>query len=259
MIALVTANAELVALIRGAERILVFTGAGISTGSGIPDFRGPQGVWKTKEPVLYQDFMSSDSARREYWAQKAEGWASFRDAEPNATHAAVVALERAGKIAAVVTQNIDGLHEKAGTSRDVLVELHGTNRAVECQSCGERSDPQAHFDAIDAGGPPPACHCGGWLKPATISFGQSLERDDLVRAAEAASSADLAIALGSTLSVHPAATIPLLAVERGAAYVVINRGAAEHDHLDALTLRLDGDVAELLPPAVEAALKPPRA
>jgi NAD-dependent deacetylase len=134
MIAGVTANAELVELIRGADQILIFTGAGISTNSGIPDYRGPQGVWKTKEPVLYQDFMSSDAARREYWAQKAEGWTSFRDAEPNETHAAIVSLERAGKIAAVVTQNIDGLHEKAGTSRELLVELHGTNRAVECQS-----------------------------------------------------------------------------------------------------------------------------
>jgi len=251
----VTANTELVELIRNATRILIFTGAGISTNSGIPDYRGPQGVWKTKEPVYYQDFMSSDAARREYWAQKAEGWASFRDAEPNETHAAIVALERAGEIAAVVTQNVDGLHEKAGTSRERLIELHGTNRAVECQSCGARSDPQAHFDAIEAGGPPPRCHCGGWLKPATISFGQSLRRDDLVRAAEAAQSADLAIALGSTLSVHPAATIPLLAVERGAAYVIINRGPTEHDHLAALTLRLEGDVGEMLPPAVEAALR----
>lgn len=254
-----SANRELVELLRGAQRILIFTGAGISTGSGIPDYRGPQGVWKTKEPVMYQDFMSSDAARREYWAQKAEGWASFRDAAPNATHTAIVALERAGKVAAVVTQNIDGLHDKAGTSRELLVELHGTNRAVECQSCGERSDPQVHFDAIEAGGPPPTCRCGGWLKPATISFGQSLRRDDLVRAAEAASSADLAIALGSTLSVHPAATIPLLAVERGVPYVIINRGLTEHDRLDALTLRLDGDVGELLPPAVDAALKPRRA
>lgn len=249
-----TPDETLVDLIGRAKRILVFSGAGISTGSGIPDYRGPQGVWKTKQPVMYQDFMSSDAARREYWAQKAESWASFRDAAPNAVHQAVVALEHAGKIACVVTQNIDGLHEKAGTSRKHLVELHGTNRAVECQSCNARSDPQPHFDAIEAGEPPPKCHCGGWLKPATISFGQSLRHDDLIRAAEAAQSADLVIALGSTLSVHPAATIPLLAAERGAAYVIVNRGPTEQDRLEVVTLRLEGDVGEIFPPAVTAAL-----
>jgi NAD-dependent deacetylase len=249
-----TPDQTLVDLLRNAERILIFTGAGISTNSGIPDYRGPQGVWKTREPVMYQDFMSSDAARREYWGQKAEGWASFRDAAPNDVHEAVVALERAGKIACVVTQNIDGLHEKAGTSRERLVELHGTNRAVECQSCGERSDPQAHFDAIEAGAPPPKCDCGGWLKPATISFGQALRKEDLVHAAEAAQSADLVVALGSTLSVHPAATIPLLAAERGARYVIINRGPTEHDRLAIVTLRLEGDVSALFVPAVTAAL-----
>jgi NAD-dependent protein deacetylase/lipoamidase len=244
---------RLVSLLRNAERIVVFTGAGISTNSGIPDYRGPKGVWKTSQPVMYQDFMSDDAARREYWSQKLHGWEAFRDAEPNDVHRAVVDLERAGKVTAVVTQNIDGLHAKAGTSADRLVEIHGTNRQVECQTCHTRSDPQAHFDAFRATGDPPICSCGGWLKPATISFGQALRPQDMQDASAAASSADLALSMGSTLSVHPAASVPLLAVERGAKYVIINRGPTEQDAI--ADLRLEGDVSALLVPAVAAALK----
>ena len=124
--------------LRGAQQILVFTGAGISTGSGIPDFRGPQGVWKQRQPVYYDDFMSSEAARVEHWDYKLEGRDAFRLAQPNAVHDAIVRLERAGKLRAVVTQNIDGLHSAAGTSAARLVELHGTNALVECQTCGWR-------------------------------------------------------------------------------------------------------------------------
>lgn len=134
---------RLVGYLRDSAKILVFTGAGISTGSGIPDFRGPDGVWKRRRPVYYHDFMISEAARIEHWDYKLEGWAAFRDARPNATHQAVVGLEHAGKLLMVVTQNIDGLHSKAGTSRERLVEIHGTNRLVECQSCHQLSDPRA--------------------------------------------------------------------------------------------------------------------
>src|SRR6187455_2520814 len=127
--------------LRQSERALIFTGAGISTGSGIPDFRGPNGVWKRRQPVYYEDFMRSEAARVEHWDFKSEGWEGFRDAKPTRTHEAIVKLECAGKVLAVVTQNIDGLHEKAGSSPAVLVELHGTNRWIECQSCGKRSEP----------------------------------------------------------------------------------------------------------------------
>ncbi len=247
-------NAELVDLIRSARRILVFTGAGISTTSGIPDYRGPRGVWKTRQPVYYQDFMASGEARLEYWDQKASDWESFRDAEPNRAHRAVVALERAGKVEMVVTQNIDGLHSKAGTHDDRLVEIHGSNRQIECQTCGQRSDPQAHFDAFVDTRKPPQCPCGGWLKPATISFGQALRQEDLLRAGRASLRADLVLAMGSTLSVYPAASIPLDAAKGGAAYVIINRGATEHDEMPELTLRLEGDVGEILAPSVELAL-----
>jgi NAD-dependent deacetylase len=245
---------ELSELIRDAERIFVFTGAGVSTGSGIKDFRGPQGVWKTRQPVYFDDFMSSEAARVEHWDQKLEAWPSFRDAGPNAVHRAVVDLERAGKLVMVVTQNIDGLHTKAGTSPELLVEIHGTNGAVECMSCHQLSDPGPHFERYAKTRKPPACACGGYLKPATISFGQALRAHDLGRAAEAATGCDLVVALGSTLSVYPAASFPLAAAERGASYVIINRGETDHDHHPSVTLRLEGDVVDLFPPAVRAAL-----
>jgi len=241
--------------LRASGRILIFTGAGISTGSGIPDFRGPEGVWKRRQPVYYHDFMRSEAARIEHWDYKLEGWATFRDAKPNATHEAIVQLERGGKVQAVVTQNIDGLHSRAGTSADKLVELHGTNSLVECQSCGRKSDPKPQFEFFRKAKQPPLCECGGFLKPATISFGQNLRKEDLERAERAAKAADLVVALGSTLSVHPAANIPLLTASRGMPYIVINRGPTDHDELPEVSLRIEGDVSEIFPAAVSAALR----
>jgi NAD-dependent deacetylase len=240
--------------LRASRHALIFTGAGISTGSGIPDFRGPQGVWKRRQPVYFQDFMTSEAARIEHWDYKLEGYDSFRDARPNAVHHAIVRLERAGKLRAVVTQNIDGLHSLAGTSAERLIELHGTNAVIECQSCHRRSDPEPHFDFFRCTRRPPVCDCGGFLKPATISFGQNLDAMQLDRAACAATEADLVIALGSTLSVYPAASFPLLAAERGAPYIIINRGATEHDEHPKVACRLEGEVSELFPAAVDAAL-----
>jgi len=249
------ADPRLVSYLQKAQHILLFTGAGISTASGIPDYRGPQGVWKRRQPVYYQEFMRSEAARIDYWDFKLETWALYKEARPNAVHHAVSQLERAGKIELVVTQNIDGLHLATGTSPEKLVELHGTDRAVECQTCHERSDPAPHFESFARTRKPPTCPtCGGHLKPATISFGQQLREEDLERATKGAAAADLAIALGSTLSVTPAADIPLLAAERGVPYVVINRGPTEHDLHPALMLRLEGDVAEIFPGAVGVAV-----
>jgi len=247
-------RAQLLQYLRSSADILVFTGAGISTGSGIPDFRGPTGVWKRRQPVYYDDFMRSEAARVEHWDYKLEGWAGFRDARPNATHVAIVQLEKAGKILAVVTQNIDGLHARAGTSASKLVELHGTNSYIECQTCGRRSNPEPHFENFRQTRRPPVCECGGFLKPATISFGQNLRVDDIKQAEEFASKADLVVSLGSTLSVYPAANIPLIAAARGVPYVIINQGPTEHDELREVTLRLDGDVAEIFPSAVAKAI-----
>jgi NAD-dependent deacetylase len=241
--------------LRASSRVLIFTGAGVSTGSGIPDFRGPQGVWTRRQPVYFQDFMTSEAARIEHWDYKLEGRDAFREAQPNAVHHAIVRLEKAGKLRSVVTQNIDGLHGLAGTSAERLVELHGTNALVECQSCHWRGDPEPHFEFFRINRQPPLCECGGFLKPATISFGQNLNPTELERAAEAAMETDLVVALGSTLSVYPAASFPLAAAQRGIPYIVINRGATDHDNEPSVTLRLEGEVSEIFPAAVDLALE----
>lgn len=225
---------ELVDLLSCSEHILIFTGAGISTPSGIPDFRGPQGVWKTRQPVYFQEFLASEDARIEYWDQKLEAWEAFRDAEPNSVHHAIADLERAGKVESVVTQNIDGLHAKAGTSSERLVEIHGTNAETECLDCGRRSKPDLYYKAFAETRKPPRCGCGGLVKAATISFGQNLRPDDIEHA-----------------------SIPIEAVKAGAKYVIINRGDTDHDAQSFVTLRLEGDVTDLFPPAVSTALARP--
>jgi NAD-dependent deacetylase len=198
--------------------------------------------------------MKSEAARVEHWDFKLEGWEGYRNARPNAVHHAIARLEQAGKLYMVVTQNIDGLHRLAGTSPDCLVEIHGTNLLVECQTCMQRSDPEPHFAWFKAHRKPPLCECGGFLKPATISFGQSLDAVQLYRAQSAALEADLVVALGSTLSVHPAATLPLIAAQRGVPYIIVNRGETDHDGEPFVTLRIEGDVSKHFPPAVDAAL-----
>lgn len=241
---------QLIADLRSAQRILAFTGAGLSTSSGIPDFRGPQGVWKRRSPVYYQELVESDAKRLEYWEYKVEGFDQFEGAQPNPAHHALVELDRLGRLEAVVTQNIDGLHQAAGLAEGKVIEVHGTNRHVECMSCGALSPPRPAVEAFLAERKVPRCACGGWLKFATISFGQALRRDVLERARRVAETADLVLALGSTLSVQPAASIPLVAVRRGARYVIINQGETDHDGV--AHLRIEGDVAAVLPAAVRA-------
>jgi NAD-dependent deacetylase len=248
-------DSRLVERLHASQRILVFSGAGVSTASGIPDFRGPGGVWTRRRPVYYDEFLASEAARVEYWDYKLETWEIYQHARPNDLHHALVALERSGKVVSIVTQNVDGLQRRAGTSPGLLVELHGTDLLVECQRCHATSDPSPHFARFKATRRPPCCACGGVLKSATISFGQSLRPTDLDRAAAAAVEADLVLALGSTLSVYPAASIPLLAAERGTPYIIVNRGPSEHDDHPAVTLRLEGDVTAIVPTAVEAALR----
>jgi NAD-dependent deacetylase len=247
-------NNHLSEYLRRSHRIMIFTGAGISTPSGIPDFRGPGGVWTKRTPVYYHDFMSSEAARIEHWDYKLEAWPAFRSARPNVVHDSIVRLERAGKVVAVVTQNIDGLHALAGSFADHLIELHGTNAFVECQTCLWQGDPEPHYDYFRVHRKPPLCRCGGFLKPATVSFGQNLKPEATGRAADAAQNADLVVALGSTLSVYPAASFPLMAARRGVPYVIINRGPTDHDNESSVSLRLDGELAAVFPAAVEVAL-----
>ena len=241
---------ELISRLREARRILVFTGAGISTASGIPDFRGPNGVWTKRQPVYFNEFLRSEDKRIEYWDYKLEAWAHFKDAQPNGAHRAIARLQSMGKVQAIVTQNIDGLHQAAGSPDDRVIEVHGTNRWVECLSCGQLAPPAGAMEYFKTHRRPPICGCGGLLKSATISFGQPLRRKVIDRAFAEAAQCDLLLALGSTLSVYPAAEIPLVALGRAASYVIVNQGPTEHDTL--ATLRIEGDVVEILPPAVEA-------
>ena len=240
---------QVVELFSRASRILVFTGAGISTGSGIPDFRGPQGVWKKRQPVYFQDFMASEAARIEHWDYKLEGHEAFRGAKPNAAHLALVELEKRGKLQMLVTQNIDGLHQDAGNDPDLVIELHGTNRKIECMSCGTLTDPDPAFEEFQRTRKPPTCPCGGLMKAATVSFGQAMPVDKMERAIREAEQADLAISIGSTLEVQPAASVPLVAARNGSPYVILNRGETAHDGV--ATHRLEGDAVEILPQILE--------
>ena len=243
---------ELSALIAAADAILIVTGAGVSTETGIPDFRGPQGVWNTQRPVMYQDFLANEEHRVTYWQQKVLAAETIEVAKPGAVHTACVELEEAGKLEAIVTQNIDGLHTIAGS--ESVIEVHGTGREAVCLDCDERSPIVPHLEAFTDTGVPPRCDCGGLLKPATISFGQQLDSMTMYNAMQAAKACDLAIAMGTTLTVYPAAEIPLVAARRGVRYVIINQGETEHDNLPYITLRIEAPVGPTFSQAVTDAL-----
>lgn len=226
---------EIANWLQTSKSTVAFTGAGISTESGIPDFRSPGGVWATSQPVYFDDFVASAEARREYWRQKSIAHRDFADAEPNLGHRILAKWEQSGRLQTLITQNIDGLHQIAG-SRTVC-ELHGTARSVVCLDCAERfSDVEGLVNEFLETEQPPVCsECGGMMKHATISFGQSLPTDVLEAANEACQRADLFLAMGSSLVVQPAASLPALAREHGARLVIINRDATPLDAIaDAL-------------------------
>lgn len=226
--------------LRGARAITVLTGAGISTESGIPDFRGPNGVW-TKNPAVqrmstFQVYVADPQVRVQAWRNRRDhpAWA----ARPNAGHRALVELEHAGRLRAVITQNIDELHQRAGSSPDRVIELHGTIFWVECVGCGRRAPMQDVLAQVDGGEPDPACpECGGIQKSATISFGQSLRPEVLDAAIEAALDCDLFLAVGSSLQVQPAADLCRVAVEAGARLVVVNAEPTPYDGIAGAVLR----------------------
>jgi NAD-dependent deacetylase len=211
-----------------SQSAVVFTGAGISTESGIPDFRSPGGIWATSQPVYFDDFLANASSRYEYWRQKAVSHKDFSGSQPNAGHRVLAAWQEAGLLKGVITQNIDGLHQEAG-SRDVI-ELHGTARYVACLECGERhpADPWVQ-QFLDTDQVPDCPRCGGIMKHATISFGQALDPGVLERAVEMSAAADLFFAIGSSLVVHPAAGLPQMAKRNGARLVIVNRTPTEQD------------------------------
>ena len=248
---LATATAKLRAMIETSERVMPFTGAGISTDSGIPDFRGPQGVW-TKNPAAektatLQHFLSSRDVRVQSWRNRLESDMWQRD--PNTGHYALVELERRGKMHGLVTQNVDGLHQKAGTNESFMVEVHGTIHRFKCLNCGDEGDITVVLDRVRDGEEDPACTvCGGILKSATISFGQALVPEVIARAMTVAGECDLMIAIGSTLQVYPVAGVVPLAKQSGARVVIVNAQPTAMDELaDAV---LNGPIGEILPAIV---------
>jgi NAD-dependent deacetylase len=238
-------------LLARATRIVVLTGAGISTDSGIPDFRGPQGVW-TKNPdaektATLSYYVSDPEVRKRAWRNRLDSpaWA----AEPNGGHRAIVDLERQGKLHTLVTQNIDELHQQAGTDPAKVVEIHGTMRQVACLSCGERAPMERALDRVRSGEEDPPCRtCGGILKSATISFGQNLVAEDLMRAQLAAETCDLLLAVGSSLTVYPAAGMVPIAKEAGAALVIVNGEPTPFDAIADAVVR--GSISEVLPAVI---------
>jgi NAD-dependent deacetylase len=238
--------------IRTAHQVVVLTGAGISTESGIPDFRGPQGIW-TKDPKAERlstliTYMSEPQVRVTAWKTRLEhpAWV----AQPGPGHRALVELEQKGKLDTLVTQNIDGLHLAAGSSHEALIEIHGTLREVVCMSCGERAPMERALDRVRAGETDPDCGtCGGILKSATISFGQNLIPADIERSQQAAATCDLFLAVGTSLQVYPVAYLPQLALDAGARLVIVNDQATPYDA--AADAVVNDRIGEVLPAMVE--------
>jgi NAD-dependent deacetylase len=229
--------AELARLIDRARRAVVFTGAGISTESGIPDFRSPGGIWTKMAPIDFSDFLASEEARRETWRRRFEADDTWRHARPNRGHRAVVELVRRGTAGAVITQNIDGLHQASGVPAEQVIELHGTSTYAHCLNCARRYEIAELRAAFERDESAPVCDaCGGWVKTATISFGQAMPVEPMRRAELETLAADLFIVAGSSLVVYPAAGFPELAKRNGAALVIVNREATGLDSLADLVL-----------------------
>jgi len=240
-----------VKLFKESKRISAFTGAGISTESGLSDFRSPGGVWDRFRIVTFQEFLSDHEARVEYWKMKKELFNEMKDAQPNKAHVALAELEKMGKLSCLVTQNIDGLHQHAGNLK--VTELHGTNREAVCLTCKNTWPIEIVQARLEAGEEDPRCqNCNGLIKPATISFGQAMPEDVMLRAYECATSCDLFLMVGSSLQVEPAASIPREAYRNGANLIFINRTETHWDNLAALLFRENaGDVLATLLSAIK--------
>jgi NAD-dependent deacetylase len=222
--------------LKQSSSAVAFTGAGVSTESGIPDFRSPGGIWSQSQPVYFDDFLAREDARFEYWRQKSAAHQDFTQASPNAGHRVLAAWQAAGRLRAVITQNIDGLHQLAGSTG--VIELHGTARSIACLSCHRRYDADPLVRQFLETKIVPACQaCGGLMKHATISFGQALDQQVLAHAMQRASEADLMLAIGSSLLVHPAASLPGIARDHGARLVIINRDPTPCDSSADLVIR----------------------
>ncbi len=240
------AQAELARLFAQSQRAVGFTGAGISTECGVPDFRSPNSPWMKNRPIDFSLFMSDPLAREEAWRRKFTMDDMYAGAQPGRGHRALAALVASGKMGAVITQNIDGLHLAAGTPAQKIIELHGNGTYAKCLACGKRHelvDVRAEFERTGAA---PECDCGGAVKSATISFGQAMPEDEMRRAHEEANACDLFLAIGSSLVVYPAAGFPIIAKRNGATLVIVNREETPLDEAADLVLR--GDIGSILSP-----------
>jgi len=246
-------------MILDAKKVVVFTGAGFSTESGVPDFRSPGGVWDKFDPseLNYPNFLRSEEVREKYWRMHKMMWETIRDARPNSGHYAVAELYSLGKLDCVITQNTDGLHQKAGVPGEMVLELHGTMMWVDCLDCRQRY-PRSHaHDKMLAGEKVPRCNsCNGLLKPATIAFGQSMPMRETAEAQRCSAGCDLFLAAGSSLVVYPAAQMPLIAKESGARLVIFNLTPTPHDyHADVVVSEKTGETLARVVAKVKARLK----
>jgi NAD-dependent deacetylase len=217
-------------LIDGAQRIVAFTGAGISTESGIPDFRSPGGIWTKYQPIYFDDFMSSEEMRRESWRRKFATDETMLKAEPNAGHRALAKLVEQGRMTAIITQNVDGLHQRSGVPASKIIELHGNATYASCLDCAQRYELEPIKKAFVADGTLPVCEkCDGIVKTATISFGQAMPEIQMARAQDETMRCDLFMVLGSSLVVYPAAGFPRIAKRRGAGLIILNRDPTDQD------------------------------
>ncbi len=240
---------ELVTLLAQARRVVVFTGAGISTESGIPDFRSPRGIWTKMAPIDFQDFLASPELRRESWRRRFAMEEMFARVQPNAGHRAVARLVEQGRVSHVITQNIDNLHQDSGVPDARVIELHGNTRYAKCLDCGARLELGPIRTHFEAHGDPPDCgSCGGIVKTATISFGQAMPEEEMARAEAATLACDLFVVLGSSLVVYPAAGFPALARRNGVRLAIVNRDPTDLDSVADLVLHSD------IGPTLEAAV-----
>lgn len=223
---------EFAARVKTSKALVFFTGAGISTDSGVPDFRSPGGVWSRYQPVLFQDFLANESARVQHWQLKKATYELYKTVQPNLAHFAICEFDQRGQLSGLITQNIDGLHALAGISEEKLVELHGTDRLVTCLRCGKRYQPADVYENLGEKFIAPTCDvCGGFLKSANVSFGQSMPVEAMRRAQAWSEQADVFIVLGSSLQVQPAASFPVIAKRAGALLAIVNRDPTPLDEM----------------------------
>ena len=244
---------RIAAAIKENGKNVLFTGAGISTESGIPDYRSKDGIWDQYRPVYFDEFMRSKESRIEYWRRKSELYSDLKVAQPNPAHLAIAELYRRKFVQTVITQNIDGLHQSAGISEKDVIELHGNTLRVRCMSCNEISGIEEAQQRIESGDPAPECRCGGYLKPDTISFGQAMPEVETQKAIAICHTCDFLMVVGSTLLVQPASLLPGYAKKSGAFLAIVNLSETPYDNV--CDVRIQGKAGEALPQVASRTLE----